>query len=89
LAARGCFFYFRGLEARGTAFIQDTPEENIRAMRSHLERARKDLERSLGFTQRPYLSRLTLMSIARVSGNRKGARTQYLEAVKPRRRVWS
>jgi Zn-dependent protease with chaperone function/TPR repeat protein len=82
LAARGSFFYFRGLEARGTAFIQDTPEENIRAMHSHLERARKDLERSLGLTQRPYLSRLTLMSIARVSGNRKVARTQYLEAVK-------
>jgi predicted Zn-dependent protease len=82
LAARGSFFYFRGLEARGTAFIQDTPEENIRAMRSHLEQARKDLERSLGLTQRPYLSRLTLMSIARISGDRRGARTQYLEAVK-------
>jgi len=82
LIARGSFFYSRGLEARGTAFIKDTPEANIRAMRSHLERARRDLERSLGLTQRPYLSRLTLMSIARISGNRRGARTQYLEAVK-------
>jgi len=82
LAGRGSFYYSRGLEARGTAFIKDTPEENIRAMRSHLERARIDLERSLGLTQRPYLSRLTLMSIARISGNRRGARTQYLEAVK-------
>jgi tetratricopeptide (TPR) repeat protein len=82
LIARGSFFYSRGLEARGTAFIQDTPEENIRAMRSYLERARRDLERSLGLTQRPYLSRLTLMAIARVSGDRKVARAQYTETVK-------
>ncbi|MGH8702119.1 MAG: hypothetical protein ACREVR_13245, partial [Burkholderiales bacterium] len=41
-----------------------------------------DLERSLKMTQKPYLSHRILMSIARTSGDRKGARARYLEAVK-------
>jgi tetratricopeptide (TPR) repeat protein len=82
LTARGSFYYFQGLEARGTAFIKDTPEENIRAMRSFFGKASSDLEQSLALTPKPYLSRLTLMSIARTSGNRRGERAQYLEAVK-------
>lgn len=80
--ARGSFLYFRGLDARGAEFIRDTPEENIRAMRTYLDRARTDLERSLTLTQKPYLSRLTLMSIARNLGDRSDERAQYLEAVK-------
>ncbi|MGH8661998.1 MAG: M48 family metalloprotease, partial [Burkholderiales bacterium] len=82
LTARGCFLYFQGLEARGTGFIQDTPEENIRVMRSYLDRAQTDLERSLELTPRPYISRLTLMSIARTNGSRREEQAQYLEAVK-------
>jgi tetratricopeptide (TPR) repeat protein len=82
LAARGCFLYFQGLEARGTGYIKDTPEENIRTMRVYLDRARADLGRSLTLAQKPYISRLTLMSIARTSGSRRDERSQYLEAVK-------
>lgn len=81
-AARGCFFHFRGLEARGNQYIRDTPEENIRAMQAYLDRARTELERSLALTQKPYLSRLALMSIARTLGERRVERAQYLEAVK-------
>ena len=82
LLARGNFYQSQGLEARGTAFIKDTPEENIRAMRAYLGKARSDLERSLKMTQKPYLSHRILMSIARTSGNRKSGRMHYLEAVK-------
>jgi Zn-dependent protease with chaperone function/TPR repeat protein len=82
LAARGSFFYFQGLEARGTRTVKDTPEENIRAMRGYLDRARVDLERSLTLAQKPYISRLTLMAIARASDSRRSERAQYLEAVK-------
>ena len=82
LVARGSFYYFQGLEARGTAYIKDTPEENIRAMRAFFGKASTDLERSLALTQKPYLSRLTLMSMARTNGNRRAERAQYLEAVK-------
>ena len=82
LTARGCYFYFQGLEARGTAYIRETPQENIRAMQAYLERARKDLRRSLTLAPKPYVSRLTLMSIARTSGSRADERAQYREAVK-------
>ncbi|MGH8648205.1 MAG: M48 family metallopeptidase, partial [Burkholderiales bacterium] len=82
LAARGCFLYFQGLEARGTGYVRDTPEENIRAMRAYLDRARADLGRSLTLAPKPYISRLTLMSIARTSGSRRDERAHYLEAVK-------
>jgi len=82
LVARGSFYYFQGLEARGTAYIKDTPEENIRAMRAFFGKASTDLERSLALTQKPYLSRLTMMSMARTNGNRRAERAQYLEAVK-------
>jgi Zn-dependent protease with chaperone function/tetratricopeptide (TPR) repeat protein len=82
LAARGSFLYFQGLEARGTRTVKDTPEENIRAMRGYLDRARVDLERSLTLAQKPYISRLTLMAIARASDSRRSERAQYLEAVK-------
>ncbi|MGH8633168.1 MAG: M48 family metalloprotease, partial [Burkholderiales bacterium] len=82
LVARGSFYQSQGLDARGTAFMKDTPEENIRAMRSYLGKARTDLERSLKMTQKPYLSHRILMSLARTSGDHKGARARYLEAVK-------
>jgi Zn-dependent protease with chaperone function/tetratricopeptide (TPR) repeat protein len=82
LTARASFYYFQALEARGTGFIAETPEENIRTMRIFLEKSRLDLERSLALTQKPYLSHLTMMSIARVSGSRTSERAHYLEAVK-------
>lgn len=82
LTARASFYYFQGLEARGTGFIAETPEENIRTMRIFFEKSQLDLERSLALTQKPYLSHRTMMSIARVSGSRKSESAHYLEALK-------
>jgi tetratricopeptide (TPR) repeat protein len=81
-AARGSFHYFQGLEARGTGFIKDTPEENLHAMQDRFDKADADLKRSLELAQKPYLSRLTLMSMARTLGNRRSEQAQYREAVK-------
>ncbi|MDH3319463.1 MAG: M48 family metalloprotease [Betaproteobacteria bacterium] len=80
--ARGCFHYFQGLDARGTAFIAKTPEANIRTMRFYLGKSQADLEGSLALTPKPYVSRLTLMSIARVSGSRDDEQEHYAEALK-------
>ncbi|MGH8641667.1 MAG: M48 family metalloprotease [Burkholderiales bacterium] len=82
LVARGSYYHAQGLDARGTAFIRDTPDENVEAMRVYLSKARRDLERSLKLTQKPYLSRLLLMSITRTGGSRRGAKGQYVEAAK-------
>jgi Zn-dependent protease with chaperone function len=80
--ARASFFYFQGLDARGTQYIGKTPEENIRTMRIFFEKAQADLERSLTLTPKPYLTRLTLMSVARIGGNRSDENAHYREAVK-------
>ena len=80
--ARGCFYYFQGLEARGAKFIAETPEANIHTMRYFFEKSRADLERSLALTPKPYVSRLTLMSIARVSGSRDEEQEHYAAALK-------
>ena len=80
--ARGTFYIYQGLEARGSAYATDTPEENFRAMRAYLGKARPDLELSLNLTRKPYLSQWSLMTIARQSGNRSAATAHYLEAVK-------
>ena len=82
LVARGSYYHAQGLDARGTAFIKDTPDENVEAMRFYLSKARRDLERSLKLTQKPYLSRLLLMSITRTAGSRRGAKAHYLEAAR-------
>jgi Zn-dependent protease with chaperone function/TPR repeat protein len=82
VAGRGCFYYFQGLEARGTAFIAETPEENIRTMRFFFERSRADLQRSLALAPKPYVSRLTLMSMARTAGSRDDEREHYAQALK-------
>jgi tetratricopeptide (TPR) repeat protein len=82
LVARGSYYYAQGLDARGTAFIKDTPDENVEAMRVYMRKARRDLEQSLKLTQKPYLSRLLLMSVTRTAGGRRGAKAQYVEAAK-------
>lgn len=82
LAARGCFYYFQGLEARGTKFIAETPEEDIRTMRFFFGKSQADLERSLALTPKPYVSRLTLMSMARTAGSRDEERAHYAQALK-------
>jgi predicted Zn-dependent protease len=81
-AARGCFFYYQGIAARGRDFIAKTPEANLASMRYFLERALADFARSLDLTAKPYVSRLTLMSIARVTGNHEQGDEQYAEALK-------
>lgn len=82
LVARAAYYHAQGLDARGGRFIKDTPAENVETMRFYMDKARRDLGRSLKLTQKPYLSRVMLMVIARTSGSRRGVRPQYLEAVK-------
>jgi Zn-dependent protease with chaperone function/tetratricopeptide (TPR) repeat protein len=81
-AGRASFFVFQGLEARGTAFFDETPEEHIRAMRAYLDKARADAEASLPMTPKPYISRRTLMTVARMLGRRKDAAAHYAEAIR-------
>ena len=80
--ARAAFFHHQGLDARGSAFINETPEDNLRSMRFYLDKAKADLERSLTLTAKPYLSHVTLMTMARVGGGRIDGNAHYQAAVK-------
>lgn len=82
VVARASFYYYQGMAARGTATSDNTPEENMRTMRVFLEKAQSDLERSLTLTPKPYMSRLLLLLIARMVGDRGDAKAHYLAAVK-------
>ena len=66
--ARASFYLGQGLDARGTAFIGETPPENVASMRFYLDKARAELERSLELSGKPYLSHAYLMTIARLGG---------------------
>ena len=79
--ARGAFYLSQGLEARGTKYRKETPKEDLRTMEAYFEKSSADLERSLQLSQKPYLSRRCLMTIA-LYGSRSEMRTQYQEALK-------
>lgn len=80
--ARGSFYLSQGIEARGTGFVGDTSAESIEAMRAYFRKASADLERSLGLSAKPYLSRRGLMTIALYAGNSDSEKIQYEEAAK-------
>lgn len=79
LVARASFCVSQGLDARGGAYIGETPPENIESMRFYLDKARADLERSLALSSKPYLSHAYLMTVARVGGGR-GRGDEHFEA---------
>ena len=79
---RGIFYLYEGLEARGSRYIADTPKEDIRAMQALHAKALADIEGSLAMAQKPYLSRLSLVTLARYGAGRGSARAHYDEATK-------
>ena len=79
--ALGLFYLWHGVDARGTDFIAETPDENLRAMRELLAKARPELERSLSLTSKPYLSHLSLMTLSRYVGDRDAGRRHYLAGI--------
>jgi Zn-dependent protease with chaperone function/TPR repeat protein len=80
--ARGNYYLWRGLEARGSAFSANTPPERMSAMRRDLDKARADLEASIPLAQKPFMSHFSLMTIARYLGARERGERHYREAVK-------
>jgi tetratricopeptide (TPR) repeat protein len=80
--ARGVFYLWRGIAARGTAYRSDTPREKMDRMHADLRQARADLERSFGMTPKPYVSRLSMVTLTRYIGSREEGKRHYTEAAK-------
>lgn len=79
--ARGVYYLWRGVEARGTAFSRETSEEQMHAMNALLDRAEPELERSLTLTAKPYISHLSFIPLSRYLGDRELGDRHYQEAL--------
>lgn len=80
--ARGGFYMNQGLDARGENWASETSDERIQAMRQYMAKATGDLERSLEFTSKPYLSHRLLMSVSLYAGSRDTTKARFVEAAK-------
>ena len=79
--ARGIYYLWRGIEARGSAFSNAPPEQQMQAMNVLLDRAAPELERSLALTPKPYVSHLSFITLSRYLGDRELGERHYGEAL--------
>ena len=69
LAARGIHHLQIGAEARGTAFIKDTPPEKLAVMTHELALAERDLMKAVASEPRILHAHASLISIAKLNGD--------------------
>ena len=79
--ARGVYYLWRGVEARGTAFSRETSEEQMHAMNVLLDRAQLELEGSLTLSAKPYISHLSFITLSRYLGDHELGDRHYREAL--------
>jgi len=79
--ARGVYYLWRGVEARGTAFARETPAEQMQAMNALLDHAAAELERSVPLTAKPYISHLSFVTLSRYVGDRDLGDRHYKDAL--------
>jgi predicted Zn-dependent protease len=80
--ARGGFWVSRGVEERGQELYGATPKQKLAAMEVYFDAALAELERSLAFSEKPYLTRRYTMAVMLITGSRDGLEENYREALK-------
>ena len=63
LVARGIYLRFLGKEARGSAYIDDTPRQQIDDMSTYLAKAMRDYNASLTLTKKPLLTYHSIIAV--------------------------
>jgi hypothetical protein len=63
LLARGIYLRFLGKEARGSAYIDDTPRRQIDIMSTYLTNAMRDYNASLTLTKKPLLTYHSIIAV--------------------------
>lgn len=63
LMGRGIYLRFRGTQARGTAYIDDTPRQQIEVMSAYLAKAMRDYNASLTLTNKPLLTYHSIIAV--------------------------
>lgn len=80
--ALGVYYLWRGIDARGGGFARETPEEKMNAMRVLLGQAEPHLARAQKLTAKPHVSHLSLVTLARYSGDRELGIRNFREGLK-------
>jgi hypothetical protein len=62
LVARGIYLRYLGKQARGSAYIEDTPRQQIEIMSTYLARAMRDYNASLTLTKKPLLTHHSIIA---------------------------
>lgn len=68
--ARAMYFQDNALRARGTAYAKDTSDKQMENMRIYLKKSYEDNQAALSLTSKPILSYNTMLTTARLIGNR-------------------
>jgi len=63
LLARGIYLRYVGKEARGSAYIDDTPRQQIELMSAYLAKAMRDYNTSLTLTKKPLLTYHSIIAV--------------------------
>ena len=63
LVARGIYLRYLGKQARGSAYIEDTPRQQIEIMSTYLARAMRDYNASLTLTKKPLLTHHSIIAV--------------------------
>jgi hypothetical protein len=61
--ARGIYLRYVGKEARGSAYIDDTPRQQIELMSAYLAKAMRDYNASLTLTKKPLLTYHSIIAV--------------------------
>ena len=63
LVAQGLYLRYLGKQARGSAYIEDTPRQQIETMSTYLARAMRDYNASLTLTKKPLLTYHSIVAV--------------------------
>jgi hypothetical protein len=67
--ARGIYYRYLGLQARGNGFISDTSREQLAVMSMYTDKAMQDYDRSSTLIEKPLISYHAVLAIAMLFGD--------------------
>jgi hypothetical protein len=80
--ARGIYYRYLGLQARGTRYISETTREQLRMMSMYLAKAMQDYDESVALTEKPLITYHAILAVAMLNGDDGVARRMLDESVR-------
>ena len=80
--ARGIYYRYLGLQARGTRYISETSPQQLELMSGYMAKAMPDYEESLRLTTKPLLSYHAILAVAMLEGNDELSKAMLAESLR-------